>query len=68
MTKDAPTVINRKHIKKSLSGERKAAPGRDQQLDPSMASSGIGLEPEDDLTDEEIRKLKEEIDRELGRS
>ena len=67
LTKDAPTVINRKHIKKSLSGQRKAAPGRDQQLDPSMASSGIGLEPENDLTDEEIRKLKEEIDRELGR-
>ena len=67
LTKNAPTVINRKHIKKSLSGERKAAPGRDQQLDPSMASSGIGLEPEGDLTDEEIKELREEIDKELGR-
>tara|TARA_Y100000004_G_scaffold113685_1_gene127663 strand:- start:5214 stop:5366 length:153 start_codon:yes stop_codon:yes gene_type:complete len=48
--------------------ENAPEPKRDSWLDPSMNPSGLGLEADDDLTEEEIRKIKEEIDRELGRT
>ena len=68
LTSGAPSVVNRVHIEHSFKHPEKYNQDRDQWKDPSNTSSGLGLEPEDDLTEEEIRKIKEEIDRELGRS
>ena len=68
LTKNAPTVVNRRHIESSLAKENAPEPKRDSWLDPSGNPSGLGLEADDDLTEEEIRKIKEEIDRELGRT
>ena len=68
LTQGAPTVVNRQHIKDSFKNPERYNPNRDSWKDPSNVSSGLGLEPEDDLTEEEIRKIKEEIDRELGRT
>jgi len=67
LTKDAPTVVNRRDIEYSLVKENTKQPIRDSWIDPSVNTSGLGLEADDDLTDEEIKKIKEEIDRELGR-
>ena len=68
LTKGAPTVVNRKHIASSFKTPENYNQNRGQWLDPSNNASGLGLEPENDLTEEEIRKIKEEIDRELGRT
>ena len=67
LTQGAPTVVNRQHIKDSIKNPDRYNSDRDPWKDPSNLSSGLGLEPEDDLTEEEIQKIKEEIDRELGR-
>lgn len=67
LTKDAPTVVNRVHIEDSLKNEDpRYNPNRASWADPSNAVS-LMPEPENDLSEEEIRQIKEEIDRELGR-
>jgi len=67
LTKDAPTVVNRVHIEDSLKNEDpRYNSDRASWIDPSNAVS-LMPEPENDLSEEEIRQIKEEIDRELGR-
>ena len=61
-------MVNRKHIKDSIKNPDNYNSDRDPWKDPSNISSGLGLEPQNDLTEEEIQKIKEEIDRELGRT
>lgn len=67
LTKDAPTIVNRKNIYRSIKEKIKESDGRDPWVDPTKLNVTMASEPENDLSDEEIRKLKDEINRELGR-
>ncbi len=61
LTKDAPTVANKSHMKNSLT--KKKPKTVDQWKTPDM--DRMGPEPENDLTDEEISELKRQIAIEL---
>ncbi|MEK9818848.1 MAG: hypothetical protein VW443_04645, partial [Pseudomonadales bacterium] len=62
---DTPYVANKNLVKSSVSGQRKQPKYRDTWYRPEQQE--VGLEPLEDLTDEEIEELKRQIDEELGR-
>ena len=65
LTKDAPGVVNKKTIRRSLT-KPESIKNMDRYLSPDQAR--MTEEPEDDLNDDEVAALKREIDRELGRA
>ena len=65
LTKDAPTVVNQKTIKRSLENPD-SLKSLDRYIDPDPGR--MTEEPEDDLDEDEIAALKREIDKELGRA
>jgi hypothetical protein len=66
LTKDAPTVVNRKHVDGAVHGTYTTRSHKTDN-DPTELSAGMSIEPENDLSDEEIAELRREIARELGR-
>lgn len=65
LTRNAPTIVNKRYIRSSLDKEGPSTASG--WKDPSNLPTNMTAEPVDDLSDEEIQKLREEIDRELGR-
>lgn len=66
LTKGAPSVVNKKTIKRSLTRPESLSKSMDPYLDPDPKR--MTSEPEDDLDDDEIEALKREINKELGRA
>lgn len=67
LTKDSPYVVNRKHVTSAVNGNIKQDHQESWENPNQLSSNAIAPEPMGDLTDEEIRQLKREIDEELGR-